>query len=178
MADQRARELGNDQADIRRRNFIPPDAFPYQSPLFVYDSGNYEHNLNTALGIVGYEKLRREQAELRLRGRYRGIGLATYTEFTGLGSGRATAAVGFAYGGWEYARVLVNPTGRVSVHVGTADHGQGHATSYAQIAADALGLRPDGIDVAEGDTARVEFGQGTFNSRSMPVGGSAVYECG
>ena len=85
-------------------------------------------------------KLRTEQAELRLHGRYRGIGLATYTEFTGLGSGRLTAAVGFAYGGWEYARVLVHPTGRVSVHVGTADHGQGHATSYAQIAADALGL--------------------------------------
>src|SRR6266700_2385289 len=178
MADQLARELGIDPADIRRRNFIPQDAFPYQSPLFVFDSGNYERNLNTALGIVGYEKLRREQAELRLRGRYRGIGLATYTEFTGLGSGRATAAVGFSYGGWEYARVLVHPTGRVSVHVGTADHGPGHATTYAQIAADALGLRPDDIDVVEGDTARVGFGQGTFNSRSMPVGGSAVYECG
>jgi aerobic carbon-monoxide dehydrogenase large subunit len=178
MADQLARELSIDPADIRRRNFIRPDEFPYQSPLFVYDSGDYEHNLDKALGIVGYEKLRREQADLRLQGRYRGIGLATYTEFTGLGSGRATAAVGFSYGGWEYARVLVHPTGRVSVHVGTADHGQGHATTYAQIAADALGLRPDDIDVVEGDTARVEFGQGTFNSRSMPVGGSAVDECG
>ena len=90
---------------------------------------------------------------------------------------RLTAAVGFAYGGWEYARVLVHPTGRVSVHVGTADHGQGHATSYAQIAADTLGLPPDDIDVVEGDTARVEFGQGTFNSRSLPVGGSAVHDC-
>lgn len=178
MVDQLARELGIDPAEVRRRNFIRPDAFPYQSPLFVFDSGNYEHNLDTALGMVGYEQLRREQAEFRLRGRYRGIGLAAYTEFTGLGSGRATAAVGFSYGGWEYARVLVHPTGRVSVHVGTADHGQGHATSYAQIAADALGLRPDDIEVVEGDTARVEFGQGTFNSRSMPVGGSAVHECG
>ena len=177
MVDQLAREVNIDPADIRRRNFIPPDAFPYQSPLFVYDSGNYQHNLDTALGIVGYEKLRKEQAELRLNGRYKGIGLATYTEFTGLGSGRLTAAVGFAYGGWEYARVLVHPTGRVSVHVGTADHGQGHATSYAQIAADTLGLRPDDIDVVEGDTARVEFGQGTFNSRSLPVGGSAVHDC-
>jgi carbon-monoxide dehydrogenase large subunit len=177
MVDQLARELSIDPAEIRRRNFIPPDAFPYQSPLFVYDSGNYEHNLDTALGVIGYDKLRREQAELRLQGRYKGIGLATYTEFTGLGSGRVTAAVGFAYGGWEYARVLVHPTGRVSVHVGTADHGQGHTTSYAQIAADTLGLRPDDIEIVEGDTARVEFGQGTFNSRSLPVGGSAVHEC-
>ena len=95
MVDQLARELRIDPADIRRRNFIPPDAFPYQSPLFVYDSGDYEHNLDTALDIVGYEKLRKEQAELRLNGRYRGIGLATYTEFTGLGSGRDNAAVGF-----------------------------------------------------------------------------------
>jgi aerobic carbon-monoxide dehydrogenase large subunit len=178
MVDQLARKLGIDPAEIRRRNFIPKNAFPYQSPsLFVFDSGDYEHNLDTALDLVGYEKLRQEQAELRRHGRYRGIGLATYTEFTGLGSGRDNAAAGFAYGGWEYARVLVHPTGRVSVHVGTADHGQGHATSYAQIAADALGLRPDDIDIAEGDTATVEFGQGTFNSRSMAVGGSAVYEC-
>ena len=178
MVDQLARELGTDPAEIRRRNFIPPEAFPYQSPaLFVFDSGNYEHNLDTALGIVGYEALRREQAELRGQGRYRGIGLATYTEFTGLGPGRDNAAAGFAYGGWEYARVLVLPTGRVSVHVGTADHGQGHATSYAQIAAEVLGLPPDDIDIAEGDTATVEFGQGTFNSRSMPVGASAVHAC-
>ena len=178
MVDQLARELGLDPAEIRRRNFIPRNAFPYRSPgLFVYDSGDYERNLDTALDIVGYEKLRQEQVEFRRHGRYRGIGLATYTEFTGLGPGRDNAAAGFAYGGWEYARVLVHPTGRVSVHVGTADQGQGHATSYAQIAADALGLRPHDIDIVEGDTARAEFGQGTFNSRSMPVGGSAVHEC-
>jgi carbon-monoxide dehydrogenase large subunit len=178
MVDQLARELGIDPAEIRRRNFIPKNAFPYQSPgLFVYDSGDYERNLDAALDIVGYEKLRQEQAEFRRHGRYRGIGLATYTEFTGLGPGRDNAAAGFAYGGWEYARVLVHPTGRVSVHVGTADQGQGHATSYAQIAADALGLRPHDIDLVEGDTARAEFGQGTFNSRSMPVGGTAVHEC-
>src|SRR6266571_1648489 len=178
MVDQLARELCIDPAQIRRRNFIPKNAFPYQSPgLFLFDSGDYERNLDTALGIVGYEKLREEQAEFRRHGRYRGIGLATYTEFTGLGSGRDNAAAGFAYGGWEYARVLVHPTGRVSVHVGTADQGQGPATGYAQIVADALGLCPDDIDIGEGDTARAEFGQGTFTSRSMPVGGTAVHEC-
>jgi carbon-monoxide dehydrogenase large subunit len=178
MVDQLARELRVDPAEIRRRNFIPPDAFPYSVPtgVFVFDSGNYQHNLDTALTMVGYDQLRREQAELRRRGRWRGIGLATYTEFTGLGPGWANATVGFSFGGWEYARVLVHPTGRVSVHVGSADHGQGHATSYAQIAADALGRRPEDIDIVEGDTARVEFGCGTFNSRSMPVGGSAVHE--
>jgi carbon-monoxide dehydrogenase large subunit len=179
MVDQLARELRIDPAEVRRRNFIPPDAFPYLMPTgaLVVDSGNYQHNLDTALGMVGYDKLRREQAELRGRGRWRGIGLATYTEFTGLGPGWANAQVGFSFGGWEYARVLVHPTGRVSVHVGSADHGQGHATSYAQITAEAFGLRPDDIDIVEGDTARVEFGQGTFNSRSMPVGGSAVHTC-
>ncbi|HEX8861065.1 MAG TPA: molybdopterin cofactor-binding domain-containing protein [Actinomycetes bacterium] len=179
MVDQLARELRIDPAEIRRRNFIPPDAFPYPLPTggFVFDSGNYQHNLDTALDRIGYDKLRREQAELRSRGRCRGIGLATYTEFTGLGPGWANAQVGFSFGGWEYARVLVHPAGNVSVHVGSADHGQGHQTSYTQIAADALGLRPDDIEVAEGDTARVEFGCGTFNSRSMPVGGSAVHEC-
>jgi carbon-monoxide dehydrogenase large subunit len=178
MVDQLARELRIDPAEIRRRNFIPPDAFPYSVPtgLFVFDSGNYQHNLDTALAMVGYDQLRREQAELRRRGRWRGIGLATYTEFTGLGPGWGNAMVGFSFGGWEYARVLVHPTGRVSVHVGSADQGQGHATSYAQIAADALGGRPEDIDIVEGDTARVEFGCGTFNSRSMPVGGSAVHE--
>jgi aerobic carbon-monoxide dehydrogenase large subunit len=178
MVDQLARKLRIDPAEIRRRNFIPPDAFPYPMPTgaFVVDSGNYQPNLDTALDMVGYDRLRREQAELRGRGRYRGIGLATYTEFTGLGPGRANAQVGFSFGGWEYARVLVHPTGRVSVHVGSADHGQGHQTSYAQVAADALGLGPDDVDVVEGDTARVEFGQGTFNSRSMPVGASAVHE--
>jgi carbon-monoxide dehydrogenase large subunit len=178
MVDQLARRLRIDPAEIRRRNFIPPDAFPYPMPTgaFVVDSGNYQHNLDTALDMVGYDKLRREQAELRSRGRYRGIGLATYTEFTGLGPGRANAQVGFSFGGWEYARVLVHPTGRVSVHVGSADHGQGHQTSYTQIAADTLGLGPEDIDIVEGDTARVEFGCGTFNSRSMPVGGSAVHE--
>jgi aerobic carbon-monoxide dehydrogenase large subunit len=180
MVDQLARELGIDPAEIRRRNFIPADAFPYRQPtqVFVFDSGNYEHNLDTALSRVGYEKLRREQAELRAQGRYRGIGLATYTEFTGLGYGTELAQVGFAFGGWEYARVFVHPTGRVSVHVGSADQGQGHATTYAQIAADALGLRPSDVDIVEGDTMGVEFGLGTFNSRSIPVGGSAVHECG
>ncbi|GHF08737.1 aldehyde dehydrogenase [Amycolatopsis deserti] len=177
MVDELARELHLDPAEIRRRNFIPVDAFPYRQPTgaVVYDSGDYERNLDEALNLADYRRLREEQAALRRQGRYRGIGLCTYTEFTGIGDGRVLNMLGFAFGGWEYARVLVHPDGTVTVHTGSADHGQGHATTYAQIAADVLNLPPEDIDVVEGDTAQVEFGLGTFNSRSMPVGGAAVH---
>ena len=174
-----ARELGMDPAVVRRKNFIPKDAFPYRAPnsAFKYDSGDYEPNLNKALDMVGYKKLRERQRELRREGRYFGIGIASYTEFTGIGPGRELNMVGFQYGGWEYARVVVHSTGTVTVYSGTADHGQGHATSYAQIAADSLGLPMEDIEVVEGDTETVQFGNGTFNSRSLPVGGIAIKMC-
>jgi aerobic carbon-monoxide dehydrogenase large subunit len=177
MVDHLAREIGMDPAQVRRRNLIPPSAFPYRLPTrgIGYDSGDYPANLDHALDVAGYADLRRRQVELREEGRYLGIGLCTYTEFTGIGPGRALNMLGFSYGGWEYARVIVHPTGAVTVHTGSADQGQGHATSYAQIAADALGLPAASIEVVEGDTGRVAFGLGTFNSRSMSVGGPAVH---
>jgi aerobic carbon-monoxide dehydrogenase large subunit len=177
--DAVARELGLDPAEVRRRNFIPSDAFPYRLPTrgFTYDSGDYAPNLQKALDLVGYDELRERQAALRREGRYMGIGICTYTEFTGIGPGAVLNMIGFQYGGWEYGRVQVHATGKVTVYSGSADHGQGHATSFAQIAADALGLPVEDIDVVQGDTARVGFGNGTFNSRSMPVGGTAIKLC-
>jgi carbon-monoxide dehydrogenase large subunit len=177
--DLLARELKLDPAEVRRKNFIPPDAFPYKLPMrgFEYDSGNYEPNLNKALALADYHALRKRQAALRREGRYLGIGITTYTEFTGIGPGAALNMIGFQYGGWEYARVLAHATGKVSVFSGAADHGQGHGTSFAQIAADALGIPVEHIEVVQGDTARVPFGNGTFNSRSMPVGGTAIKLC-
>ncbi|WP_119071306.1 xanthine dehydrogenase family protein molybdopterin-binding subunit [Rubrobacter indicoceani] len=174
-----ARKLVMDPAEVRRKNFIPKDAFPYKAPnsAFAYDSGDYGPNLEKALEMVGYADLRQRQQELRQEGRYLGIGIASYTEFTGIGPGWVLNMAGFEYGGWEYARVVVHPTGAVTIYTGSADHGQGHATSYAQIAADALGLSMEDVEVVEGDTARVQFGNGTFNSRSMPVGGVAIKIC-
>ena len=178
MVDRVARRLGLDPVEVRRRNFIPPSAFPYTiaSHAFCYDSGDYPKNLDKALEIVGYASQRAEQERLRKRGRYLGIGLATYTEFTGIGNGNLLAMFGFNYGGWEYGRVLVHPTGTVEVHTGSADQGQGHATSYVQIVCDVLEIPARQCSVVEGDTGQVEFGLGTFNSRSMAVGGAALHE--
>ena len=174
-----ARELGMDPAYVRRKNFIPKDAFPYRPPnsVFTYDSGDYEPNLDKALEIVGYAGLRERQEQLRRGGRYLGIGISTYTEFTGIGRGLDNNMTGFRHGGWEYGRVAVHPSGKVVVYSGSAAQGQGHATSFAQIAADALCLPTEDIEVVEGDTARVQFGNATFNSRSMPVGGVAIKIC-
>ena len=179
MVDHLARELGMDPAEIRRKNFLQPKDFPHSVPYkgFPYDSGDYEAALQRALELADYPGLRERQAQLRAQGRYLGIGLATYTEFTGIGVGKELAMLGFDFGGWEYARIHVHPTGAVTVQTGTADQGQGHYTSYAQIAAETLQLPLDQIAVTEGDTGTVPFGLGTFNSRSMATGGSAVHEC-
>lgn len=178
MVDQLARRLEMDPAELRRRNYIPPRAFPYTNASrgFVYDSGNYPANLTKALEVASYEDCRAEQARLRAKGRYLGIGLATYTEFTGIGNGPILGMFGFDFGGWEYGRILVHQTGSVEIHVGTADHGQGHTTSYIQIAADVLQIPAEHCTLVEGDTARVEFGLGTFNSRSMSTGGIAIHK--
>ena len=170
-----ADEIGLDPVEVRRRNFIPADAFPYISVTGgIYDSGNYELAMEKALDIVGYQEVRREQQELREQGRYLGIGISTYVEFCGLGPSRVMPLVGFDRGSWESATVRVHPSGKVTVFSGSSAHGQGHETSFAQIVADGLGLPLEDIDVVESDTAQVQFGNGTFNSRSMPVGGTAL----
>jgi aerobic carbon-monoxide dehydrogenase large subunit len=171
VADAVARALKLDPAEVRRRNFISPEAFPHKTATgATYDSGNYAQALDKALQIVGYPALREEQRKLRARGRYLGIGLSSYVEITGLG-----AAAGLPGGSWESATVRVEPTGKVTVLTGSSPHGQGEETTFAQIVSDRLGVSVDDVVVVHGDTRAVPHGVGTFGSRNTAVGGSAVH---
>jgi len=176
--DALAAEVGADPTEIRRRNFIPPEAFPYSSVAgLVYDSGNFVGALDKCAAMAGYEQLRAEQARRReARERVQlGIGVSSYFEMCGLAPSRVLASLNYSAGGWEAATVRVLPTGKVQVVTGTAPHGQGHETSWAMIVADRLGISPDDIDVAHSDTAIAPYGMDTYGSRSLAVGGTAVY---
>jgi carbon-monoxide dehydrogenase large subunit len=177
MVDKLAQELGMDPAEIRRKNFIQPDQFPYTSPFgLVYDSGNYEGALDKALRIVGYDALRQKQKEARQQGKYLGIGLSSWIEICGFGPSAATAGATGGLALIESAQVRMHPTGSVQIFVGTHAHGQGHETTFAQIAADTLGVPYESIEIRHGDTAEgPAFGYGTYGSRSLAVGGMAVH---
>jgi len=167
MIDRVAQELKLDAVKIRQKNFPKPTEFPFKTATGVtYDSGNYQLALSKALARVGYEKLRRDQKRLRSQGRYLGIGLSTYVEICAMGP----------KGMWEYGKVEVEPTGKVTVLSGASPHGQGQQTSFAQIVADRLGVEMDDITVMHGDTAVVPKGIGTFGSRATAVGGVAIYQ--
>jgi carbon-monoxide dehydrogenase large subunit len=171
IVDMLAAELKMDPAEIRIKNFIGNDEFPYTTAMGLqYDSGNYAAPLKKALDTVDYAKLRQEQAEARKQGRLMGIGISTYGEICAFGPSPATPA-----GGWESAMVEVDPTGKVSVYTGSCHHGQGEETTFAQIAADELGVSIDDVVVGRGDTARIPYGIGTFGSRGTAVGGPALY---
>jgi carbon-monoxide dehydrogenase large subunit len=173
-----AREVGVDPVEIRRRNFIAADKFPYQTCAgLTYDSGDYAGALDEALRIAGYEQLRAEQTTRRERGdtRHLGVGISAYVEMCGLAPSRLLAQLSFGAGGWEHAEVRVLPTGKVEVITGTAPHGQGHETSWAMIASDRLGIPIDHIEVLHSDTAISHLGLDTYGSRSLAVGGTAVY---
>src|SRR5262249_47896373 len=177
MVDELARELTLDPAAVRRANFVPPSAMPHRLPTgLTLDSGDYAATLDAALALADYAAWRQRQVRLRGEGRYLGIGLATFAESSGAGPSMAMGAVGFRRAGHESARVVVHADGHATVFCGAQSTGQGHATSLAQGAASVLGLALDDITVVEGDTQAVPFGTGTFNSRSMAIGGSAVYE--
>jgi carbon-monoxide dehydrogenase large subunit len=171
LLDIAARELGIDRAEIRRRNFIPADAFPYNNEIIYqdftqlsYDSGNYEPILDKAIEMIGYRDfLANEQPRLRAQGRHVGIGIAAYVEGTGIGP-------------YEGAKVQVQSNGKVSVATGIGTQGQGHFTSFAQIAADQVGVDPRNVDVVTGDTDQFYWGAGTFASRGAVVAGNAVNE--
>jgi carbon-monoxide dehydrogenase large subunit len=173
-----ARRLGLDPVAVRRINFVPRSDFPYRpygSRSVIYDSGDYQGCLDKAVAAFNYTGRREEQQRLRAGGRYRGIGVAAYTEMCGMAPSRRLAANGFDRGGWESARIAIDSSGRTTLYSGSMSQGHGHATTLAQIAADVLQMPLENIDVVQGDTKQVQAGHGTFNSRSMPVGGSAVH---
>lgn len=162
ITDILADELGMDPIELRRKNFIPPDVFPYQTAAGpVYDSGDYEKPLAKAMETIDYYGLRAEQEKLRKEGRYMGIGVVTFTEICG-------------FGPFDSASVRVEPSGQVTVATGVSPHGQGTETAFAQIVADQLGVSMDDVFVVHGDTARTPAGIGTMGSRGLVVGGSAL----
>jgi len=176
--DALAREIGVSPEEIRRRNYIPSDAFPYDSPAgLVFDSGDYEPTLDRALELAKVTELRAEQQRLRDEGSNTqlGIGMCTYVEMCGLAPSRVLASLNYGAGGWESATVRMLPTGSVQVVTGTSPHGQGHETTWSQIVADQLGIDPNAIEVLHSDTAVSALGLDTYGSRSLAVGGTAVH---
>ena len=176
LADKAARELGIDRAEIRRRNLIPKEAMPYKTPIGpTYDCGDFPRIFERALAVSDYENFEQRRKEAKTRNRLRGIGLACYLESSGVAPSRLAGMMGARGGFYEAATVRVAPDGSVTAYLGTHNHGQGHATTFAQILADRLGVPIERISVLEGDTAAVPVGTGTFGSRSIAVGGSALH---
>jgi carbon-monoxide dehydrogenase large subunit len=174
--DALARKLGKDPAELRRLNFIREFPATIASGLTI-DSGDYDASLDRALELLDYESLRREQSERRERkdAKQLGIGLSTYVEMCGLAPSRILGALRYAGGGWETATVRCLPTGVVQVLTGTSPHGQGHVTTWSQIVADRLGVPYENVEVVHGDTASVPIGWDSYGSRSLAVGGIALY---
>ncbi|WP_203434034.1 xanthine dehydrogenase family protein molybdopterin-binding subunit [Jiangella asiatica] len=179
VMDDLAAELGMDPVELRRRNWIERDEFPFTTVTgLTYDSGDYAAATDKAMGLLGYDELRREQAERRAAGDrvQLGIGVSTYTEMCGLAPSRWLGSLGYAAGGWESAIVRMLPTGKVEVLTGTSPHGQGHETAWSQIVADQLGVPFEDIEVMHGDTRTSHKGLDTYGSRSLAVGGYALVE--
>ncbi|MGF1619821.1 MAG: xanthine dehydrogenase family protein molybdopterin-binding subunit [Rhodomicrobiaceae bacterium] len=175
LMSKAAQELGQDQAELRRKNFIQPSQFPYQTPVaVVYDTGDYEAALNKALEVADYSTFETRRTAAKARGKLRGIGVASYIEACGIAPSSLVGALGARAGLYEAATVRVNPTGSVTVLTGSHSHGQGHETTFAQVVADKLGIPYDNVDIVHGDTDKVPFGMGTYGSRSIAVGGSAL----
>jgi carbon-monoxide dehydrogenase large subunit len=173
MVDLLARELGQDPAELRMRNLLRPEQFPYTGPTgWQYDSGDYPRALTLAMELAGYDELRREQAERRERGEYMGIGLSFFTE--GVGAGPRAHMDILGLGMADGADLRVYPTGKAVLAISVQTQGQGHETTFAQLVAGELGLSPDDVEVVHGDTDATPFGLGTYGSRSTPVSGAAA----
>ena len=175
LVETAARELKMDPAELRRRNFIQPADFPYETPVaLVYDTGDYEASLNRALAHIDYAGFAARRTAAEARGRRRGIGFSCYIEACGLAPSQVAMSLGAGVGLFESAEVRVNVTGGVTVITGAHSHGQGHETTFAQIVSERLGIPFDSVEVAHGDTGRGDYGLGTYGSRSLAVGGSAL----
>ncbi|HMU38741.1 MAG TPA: xanthine dehydrogenase family protein molybdopterin-binding subunit [Pseudomonadota bacterium] len=173
LVDKAAKELGMDRLEIRRRNFIRE--FPYKTPVALeYDTGNYDATLDLALSVGDYNGYAARREASKSRGKLRGIGFSTYVEACGIAPSALVGQLGARAGLYEAATVRVHPTGSVSVFTGSHSHGQGHETTFAQLVAGHLGVPFDNVDVVHGDTDRIPFGMGTYGSRSLSVGGSAL----
>jgi len=174
MVETAARDLNMDPAEIRRRNFIT--TFPHQTPVIMtYDAGNYHASLERALELADYRNFGARRTESERRGKLRGIGLSTYIEACGIAPSAAIGSLGAGVGLWESAEVRVNPTGNVEVLTGSHAHGQGHETTFAQLVSERLGIPIDQVSIVHGDTDKVQFGMGTYGSRSGAVGMSAIF---
>jgi aerobic carbon-monoxide dehydrogenase large subunit len=172
IVDVLAQELKMDPADLRMKNFIPANKFPYKSVLgWEYDSGNYEGALKKAMDNIGYAALRKEQAEKRKRGELMGIGISSFTEIVGAGPSKQFDILGIKM--FDSCEIRVHPTGKATARFGTKSQGQGHETTYAQIVAEELGIPAAHVEVEEGDTDTAPYGLGTYASRSTPTAGAA-----
>ena len=175
LVQKAAQELNMDAIALRRKNLIPAEDFPYQTPVvFQYDSGNYQGLFDKVVEISNYDQLRSDQASARQNGRIVGIGVASCIEASGPAPSAVAGALGGVTGFWESGSIRVHATGKVTVLTGAHSHGQGHDTTFSQIVADELGITPEDIDVVHGDTAVIPNGMGTYGSRSTAVGASAL----
>ncbi len=175
--DALAADMGIDPLELRRRNFIAPEKYPYEAFTgLIYDSGNHDGAASMAAEMIGYEALRARQASQNVAGSTKrlGIGVSTYFEMCGLAPSRVLASLNYSAGGWEAATVRVLPTNKIQVVTGTSPHGQGHETAWSMIVADKLGVDPADVDVLHSDTAISPLGLDTYGSRSLPVGGVAI----
>ena len=181
LMDELAAEVGVDPLEIREKNWIKHEEFPFVSVSgMTYDSGNYEAATARAKELFGYDELRAEQKQRRQSGDpvQLGIGVSTFTEMCGLAPSRVLGQLSYGAGGWESAAIRMLPTGKVEVITGTSPHGQGHETAWSQIASDIIGVPVDDIEVVHGDTGRAPYGMDTYGSRSLAVGGQAIKVAG
>ena len=175
LVDACAHDTKMDRVAIRRKNFIPADAFPYQTPVALqYDSGNYQATLDACLKAADHAGFESRRTTAAAKGKLRGMGVSTYLEACGIAPSAVVGSLGARAGLYEVANIKVHPTGSVTVYTGTHSHGQGHETTLAQLVCSQLGVPLDQVDIVHGDTAKIPFGMGTYGSRSLAVGGSAM----